>query len=826
MGNMLEQVVSDCRHALRLLRNSPVFAGVAILSLALGVGANVAIFSLANAVMLKVLPVHEPQRLVRLVPGDQRRGGFFTNAIWEQIRDRDDLFDGSFAWSLRRFNVSSRGEIDRVPGIMASGDFFDVLGVRAIVGRTFTRADDRRGGGPDGPVAVISYGWWQSRYAGSLDVLGRSIFLDGHEFTIIGVTPPEFFGVEVGQSFSVAVPLATDVMFSGNAGSLDRRDVWWLRIIGRLKPGHQATQALAALRASQPAIREATVPAERRPGDQRTYLSRPFELTEASSGTSGLRLRYRTTLFILMGIVGLVLLIACANVANVLLARALARRHEIAVRLAIGASRFRLIRQLLTESLVLSLLGAALGALFARWASRLLLYELSSRTTQVSLDLSLDWRILAFTTSVAFLSALLFGAAPALRSTNKHTPSALHGGVRSVTGAGSRSQLEKVLATLQVALSLVLVFGASLFVRSFASLLTVETGFDRQNVLIVSLDLQRTKARPDQRATIYDQVLESVRAVPGVESAAATLFAPISGAWSEGPVDVSGFESVPPDERRVYFNSISEDYFRTLGVPFSAGRDFGRADTIGGSRVAIVNEAFARKFFGGSNPVGQNYAQDGSSSTTIVGLVPDTKYRNLRDPAPPTVFLPARQRDEPEPWLHLFIRGSADVASLTTSVAAAISRVNETIEIDLRTLDRDIDDSLIQERLLATLSGFFGVLALLVASIGLYGLMSLTVTRRRREIGVRLALGAFPRSVIRMVLRDVWIVTGIGVVAGSIASLTTARLVSSLVYGLEPTDIATLAFAIVILCVTATLAGFFPARRAARFDPMTVLREQ
>jgi putative ABC transport system permease protein len=773
MGTLLEQVASDCRHAVRLLCNSPVFASVAILSLALGVGANVAIFSLANAVLLKGLPVHEPHRLVRLLPDGQLPGGFFTNPIWEAIRDRDDLFDGAFAWSLRRFNLAPRGEVDRAPGFIASGGFFDVLGVRAIVGRTFTPADDRRGGGPDGLVAVISYALWQSRYSGSPDVLGRSITLDGREFTIIGVTPPEFHGLEIGQSFSVAVPLAAEALFRGD-GILERRDTWWLRIIGRLKPGQELPHTLAALRAAQPAIREATRPTERRASEQRTYLGRPFELTEAARGTSGLRLRHRTTLLVLMGIVGLVLLIACANVANVLLARALARRHEIAVRMAIGASRSRLIRQLLTESLVLSLLAAALGILFARWATGLVLYELSSRTTQVSLDLSLDWRILAFTAGVAFLSTLLFGGAPALRSTDTHTPAALQS-VRSVGGAGRRSQLEKALAAVQVALSLVLVFGATVFVRSFAALLAVDTGFTHQNVLTVSLDLERTLTRPDQRAAIYDAVLDSVRAAPGVDSAAAALLAPMSGAWSEGPVDVVGFESMPADERRVYFNRITEGYFHTLGAPLIAGRDFGPADAVGAPRVAIVNGAFARKFFGGSNPVGRTYAQDGSNPTTIVGLVPDTKYRNLREPAPPTVFLPVRQRPEHEPWLHLFVRGSGNVTALARSIAVAVSRVNEKIGVDSRPFERDIDDSVIQERVLATLSGFFGALALLVASIGLYGLISLIVTRRRREIGVRLALGAVPGSVVRMVLRDVWIVTGSGVVAGSMGCLTAAR---------------------------------------------------
>jgi putative ABC transport system permease protein len=342
---------------------------------------------------------------------------------------------------------------------------------------------------------------------------------------------------------------------------------------------------------------------------------------------------------------------------------------------------------------------------------------------------------------------------------------------------------------------------------------------------VVSLDLQRTMTPADRRPHVFEQILESVRAAPGVDTAAATLFAPISGAWSEGRVEVPGFETVPQRERQVYFNTISEDYFRTLGVPFFSGRDFGRRDSIDSSRVAIVNEAFARRFFGRTNPVGKRFAREGLGTTEIVGFVGDAKYRNLREPAPPTVFLPVGQRTEPEPWLHLVVRSRANVASLTSSVGSAITAVDERIVFEPRTLERDVDDSLIQERLLARLSGFFGVLAVLVASIGLYGVMSLSVVRRQREIGVRLALGALPWSVFWMMLREVAIVTTVGLLTGSVTALISARFLAALLFGLEPTDVMTLATAVAVLGATATLAGYLPARRAARVNPAAVLHQ-
>jgi predicted permease len=473
---ILEALLRDLRFAVRLMRQTPMVSGVATLSLALGIGANVAIFNLVNALILKALPVHEPERLVVMGMRNPNAIGpantSFTYPQWEYVRDHHDTFGAVFAASSTRFNLNEGGESRPAIGMYVNGGYFDAMGVRPIVGRTFSIDDDKRGGGPDGPVAVISYAFWQREYGGQADAVGRTIRLDGHAFTIIGVAPAEFFGATVGRTFDVAVPFGTEPIFRGAESSLDRRSSWWLTIFARLAPGQTIEQGAERFEALRPALREATMPQDWRPQDQATYLERPFVFAPAATGVSGLRVSYRRPLLVLLGIVALVLLIACANMANLLLAQAAARQRELAVRLSLGASRWQVARQLMVESLLLSALGAGAGVLLAMWGSRALVQLISTRTNVVALDLSMDWRVLAFTIGVGLLTGLFFGVAPALRATGLSPAVALKDHARGVVSSSGRVGLGHALVALQVALSFVLVFGASLFVRTLVTLAT------------------------------------------------------------------------------------------------------------------------------------------------------------------------------------------------------------------------------------------------------------------------------------------------------------------------------------------------------------------
>jgi predicted permease len=819
--------MSDLRDAARALRASPVVSIVAVLSLALGIGANTAIFSILDSLMLRALPVRDPQRLVLVMQGQNRS---WTNPIWEQIRDRQDLFDGALAWSNTRFNLAQGGQTEFVDGIWSSGGYFDVLGVPAILGRTFGRDDDNRGGGPDGPVAVISYGFWQRRFGGAADVIGRPLAIERVSYTIVGVTPPGFFGTEVGRAFDVAIPLGTEPLVRGKESALDRRSNWWLNVMLRAKPGQTVESAAANLAGVQPQIREATIPEHYREQDKAEYLKEPLTLQPAATGNSLLRRRYQQPLTAIMVVVALVLLVACANIANLLLARATARRHELSVRLALGASRLRLMRQLLAESLLLSGLGAALGLVFASWGSRLLVRQLSTSTNNVFLDLALDWRVLGFTAGVAVLTAVLFGTAPALRATRVQPNEALKEKGRGVAGEG-RLGLGNLLVVVQVALSLVLLVAAGLFVRTFASLSSVNLGFDHGPVLVASLNAQRLQLEPAQRPELFDRLRRAAAAVPGVARVASSVVTPVSGSTWTDLIEIDGAPPMPERERLVYVNLISPDWFSTYNTRMIAGRDFTDADKEGAPEVAIVNEAFARKFMSGQNPVGRQYREPGVGGRStltreIVGYVQDAVYRSLREPVPPTMYLPISQYHEPPSFVALSIRAAAgSPALLTRSLVAALAEVDPGVAITFRPLSEQVDNSLIQERMVAMLSGFFGALALLLAGLGLYGVTSYAVNRRRTEIGIRMALGAAPRGVVGLVLRRVGLLVGIGVLAGSAMALWASRFVSALLYGLQAQDVPTLASAVIVLGSIGMLAGWLPAIRAARIDPASVLRE-
>jgi putative ABC transport system permease protein len=597
--------------------------------------------------------------------------------------------------------------------------------------------------------------------------------------------------------------------------------------MGRLRPGQTIEDATARLRAVQPQIREATMPSDWRPSDLAHYLEEPFTL-QATGQFSGVRRRYTQPLTVLLGIVGLVLLIACANLANLLLARGAARRRELAVRLSMGATRVQLIRQLLVESLLLASVSALAGFVVAQAGSRLLVQMISTRTSTVVLDLQPDGRVLSFSLAVTVVTALLFGLAPALRATALAPADALRGG-RTVVGATRRFGLGQTLVGVQVALSLILVLAAALFVRSFIGLSSQALGFDEQRVLSAELDFGHLNLDGAQETARLAQTIERLQSVPGVTAAAGAFVTPVSGmAWMTAVIVP---DYVPTSERdaRSFFNGITPKYFATLGVPIVAGRDFTLQDTLTTPRVAIVSEAFVRKFMPGRNPVGLSFQTRNGNQLTdveIVGLAGDAKYRFLREDVAPTVYVPLQQQTLSGFNMTAYLRTNLDPASLTSAATAAIADVHPDIVVRFQTLSEIVDGAMQTERVIATLSAFFGVLALLLAMIGLYGVMSYAVTRRRSEIGLRLALGAAPARVLRMVMRDVGLVTGAGLAVGTAVALATGKLVASLLFALSPDDGVTVALAIIVLSLAAAVAGYLPARRAARIAPMAALRDE
>jgi predicted permease len=823
--------MSDIRDAFRALRASPIVTVVAILSLALGIGANTAIFSLINALLLRALPVKDPHRLVQVLVADRRPS--WSNPLWEQIRDRDThLFAGAFAFSNPRFNLASGGETEFVNGIMASGEFFDVLGVAAILGRTFTPADDVRGGGPEGPVAVISHGFWRRHFGGASDVVGHSLTLDRIQFTVIGVTPSDFIGVDQGNSFDVAVPLGVEPLIRGaKESALDQRSWWWLRIIARLQEGDSLDHALVALRAAQPQIREATLPQNSRPENVARYLTDPLSLRPAANGPANLGRQYRDPLFLLMGVVALVLLIACANIANLLLARASARRHELSVRLALGAARWRIARQLLVESLILSGAGAALGLAFARWGAALLVREFSVDDPPIVLDVGIDWMVLAFTALVAMTTTLLFGTVPAMRATRVQPNDALKEQGRAIVGE-SRLGFGSVMVILQVALSLVLVVGAGLFVRTFTSLTHVRLGFNPDPILIVEMNAKRSSVAQENRPDLWERMRQAARSVPGVRSAALQSITPMTfSGWNTLIENPPGL-SLGEDQRLVDVNAVSRDWFSTHEISLIAGREFTDEDRKGAPVVVVVNETLVKKYFGGGNALGRSLREitrpgEPAPDLHIVGIVRDAVYLSLKEPVPPTMYRYLPQTETPPgPGMDLAVRSAgASPALLTRSVADALQRVDRDITFTFRPYKRALRANTVQERMLAMLSGFFGALALFLAALGLYGVMTYAVSRRRTEIGIRMALGAAPSAAVRLVLQRAAVLVAIGVAAGVAIALWAVRFATPLLFGLRPRDPATLVGAAVVLASIAGLASWIPAARASRIDPARVLRE-
>jgi predicted permease len=816
------------RSAIRSLRATPLVSGIAILSLALGIGANTAIFSIVDALILRSLPVEHATRLGVMRSGEFRSS--WTNPLWEALRRRPELFDGAFAAGRTNFNAADAGEVDLVDGAFTSGAYFDVLGVEPQLGRFYTPADDARGGGPDGAVAVISHALWQERFGGARDVIGRSFVLNRVAYTVIGVAPREFFGHEVGRRVDVYVPLGTEPLIRGTESSLDRRSTWWLAVFVRTKPGQTLEQASAILATAQAGMREETIPDNWRPQDIARYLEDPLRLDPAASGISSLRRRYERPLMALTAVVAFTLLIACGNIANLLLARASARRHEFAVRTALGASRWRMARQLLAENLVLSALGAAAGVLVAVWGSRLIVSQIATTSNRVMLDIGVDWRMLSFTAVVAIATTLLFGIAPALLATRVPPMEAMKDQGRGGT-SGRQARFPSTLVLAQVSLSLMLLVAAGLFVRTFTSLAKLDLGFVPQSVLVMNVGAQRTGIEPEQRGLLYQRMREAALAVPGVTNAALSVVTPVSGSQWNNIIEIPEKLNLPEEERVVNLNYLSEGWFETMRTPIVAGRDFEPRDRVGTPRVAIVNRKFAEKYFDGENPVGKIFHEPARLERAavpieIVGLAGDAVYEGLRDPLTPTAYYAGSQDPTPGSSVTLTVRTqTTNPVELTRSLTAALLSVNPDLSMTFRALDDYIAAALSQERLIAMLSGFFGALALLLAALGLYGITAYSVVRRRSEIGIRLALGASPASVVRGILSRTGLLVVSGILLGGLASWWASRFVAALLFGLPPTDPATIVSAMVILAAVSALAGWIPARRAALVDPAEALRE-
>jgi putative ABC transport system permease protein len=839
-------LLKDLRYTGRALWKNPGFTVVTVLSLALGIGVNTAIFSLIDALLLKTLPVENPGQLVMVSDPNSagvsvgRQNGersLFTYEEFDRMRDRNQVFTGMFAAesSADRENVSiNGGSLEELRARLVSGDYFPTLGVKPLVGRIFTR-EDEKGPGSD-PYAVISYAYWQKRFGLDAGVLGRTVQIHKTFLTIIGVMPPRFFGETVGESPDAWLPMMMEPLVKPGRDWLhdDRSKterVEWLLVAGRLKPGVSAKQAESSLNVLFQQVIHETAGSNLPPDRLRQLAEQKIKIQAGSRGASPLRDDFNEPLLLLMAVVALVLLIACANVANLLLARSAARQREIGIRLAIGAARGRLIRQLLTESFVLALLGGAMGVLFAVWASQLLLRMVASVNNPVPLDVHPDLRMLVFTLGVSLLTGLVFGLAPAFRATRVDVGSTLKENSRGVIGSGARITMGKALVISQVAISLLLLIGAGLFLRTLENLQRVDLGYPREKLLLVRVDALGAGYESAQRASVFQTLLERFRSVPGVRAVTLSENGLFSGTESGDQISVEGYKPQKKGDDHARFDQIGPGYFSTLGVPILLGREVGPQDAGTAAPVCVINEAMSRFFFGTQNPIGKHITDEFPDTRTtfqIVGVTKDDRDHQLRGDVPRRFYIPFFQGLGGIPAAGNFeIRTFADPNSVIRMIRQQVEQVDRSLPIlSASPLGELLDRRLTQERLLAQLCAFFGALALLLASVGLYGVLSYSIARRTNEIGIRMALGAQSRTVLGMVLRETAVVVAVGIAIGVPVAFALTRLVASKLYGLKATDPLTIAIASLVLAAVAMLAGYLPARRASRVDPLIALRHE
>jgi predicted permease len=818
----LDELSNDLRYALRLMRKTPGFTAAAVLSLALGIGANTAIFSLMDAVLLRTVPVESPRDLYFVGHGKGGRTGYSSNyPLFAQYRSIDGVFSGITAYSPTAFKVTSNAGLENATGLWVNGSFHGVLGVRMALGRGFSGESDRP---TANPVAVISDAFWSRRFGRAPDILDRTLIIDGRVVPIVGVTAPDFTGMIPGANPDITLPLAVRAI--DQPGYLTMHDTWTdLTIVARLKPGISVAQALAPVDVALQQYMAA---------DENSWIKNNnpdafamAALDPAARGSGRLRLQYETALKVLMGMVAIVLLIASVNVANLLLVRSAARVKEVAIRMCVGGGRSRLIRQFLTESLLLALCGGALGTMIAIWGTAGIMRIFNSVETPVVIDVSANMRIFAFTMAISLVTGMVFGLAPAWRSTRLDLTPALKDA--AVAPWGRRWSMSHLLVGTQVALSIVVLVVAALLVRSLLNLRTIDAGFDGGNLLLVTVDTAGTSVKPEARLPIYLELLDRLRAAPGVTS--------VSGSKST-PIHTSGDARalvMPPevpdtiDARAVFTNPITPEYFDTLGIRLRRGRLLTTLDTATSPSVAVVNETMAKFIAGDRDAVGRTFAFKGEPNNLIeiVGVVQDTHQMNLRDAPIRTAYTPMTQVSPAPSYFQIEIRTAQDPAALIGSLQPLIRSVSGNLVIRyLRTMDQQIDASLVRERLLATLSAGFALLALVLSAIGLYGVMSYTVTRRSREIGIRMALGAARGRVLGQVLSQTFAIAAAGTIAGVAGALMTTKTLSTFLFGLSERDPVTIAGVALALLVMSMAAGLLPARRAATLDPVQAIRTE
>jgi predicted permease len=832
MGSLLP----DLRFAFRAIRRNPLFTSVAILSLGLGIGANTAIFTLMDQIMLRQLPVKAPQQLVMLYQegahnGNNMGGRMHSYPLYQDFQRKAAPFSEVLSRRLISTSFSVDNQTERVDAELVSGNYFTMLGVSPAAGRLFNSAEDDQVY-MGHPVVVLSYDYWTNRFARDPQIVGKKILVNNYPMTVVGVSAQGFAGLDPAVSPQIRVPILmkTALMPEWSWFQVDDRRTRWVQVFARLKPGYTAESARAPLQVLFRQIREyeATLPAAKdwSPYARNEFLRGTIHLEKAATGYSGVRNSVSTALIVLMCMVGLVLLIACANVANLLIARSLARQKEIAVRLSIGASRGQLVRQLLTESLVLSFTGGAAGILLAIAMTRGLLALVPTEGNPLLIRAEPDLRILLFTLALTSLTGLIFGLLPALRASRVDLATTLKDAVGSIAGTSGALFLRKGLVTAQVALSFLLLFGAGLFVKSLENLKATDTGFrDLDNLVTFQLSPALSGYDAPRTVHFYEELLERLRAIPGVRSAALAAVPLLHGDEWDSTTSVEGHTAKDGEDMQAFMNALSPGYFETMGIPMLDGRDFDRRDIKEDSKVAIVNERFARHFFGARSAVGRHIGRGSGPGTKldveIIGVAANTLYEGPREGQRRQVFLPN--------WGNggaaFYVRAGLGSAAAHRAVRAEVKKLDASMPLfELKTLGAQLDETLLTERLIALLSAGFGLLATTLATIGLYGVMAFVVARRTRELGLRMALGAHPWAVIWLVMKEVLVLLAIGLAIGVPAAVGLGRLVAAQLYGIKASDPWVAATSMAVLIVVASVAGLIPAHRASRIDPIVALR--